>query len=196
MIIGFAGAMYSGKDTATAYLVEKHDFKRVAFADKLKDSVACLFGIPRQWVDDYKDEDLHAYVALHGGDPDPLGSTVKRSMSWREFLQHFGTDMARENFGLDFWIEQAFRQAERDALEEGQKNLAISDVRFVNEATNIRQRNGYIVKITRPTARPGVHTSESGVPNELVDYELENTGTIEDMHKDLSEILDDIVGNS
>ena len=43
MIIGISGKMQSGKDTVADYLVKKYKFKRVAFADKLKEIAKDLF---------------------------------------------------------------------------------------------------------------------------------------------------------
>lgn len=42
----------SGKDTAADHLIKSHDFKRIGFADPLKDTVAQQFSIPRTHLDD------------------------------------------------------------------------------------------------------------------------------------------------
>ena len=58
-VIAISGWKQSGKDTAAEVLIEK-GFKRVAFADVLKDRVASDFNIPRDYLDnpDYKEEPL------------------------------------------------------------------------------------------------------------------------------------------
>ena len=43
MIIAISGKLQSGKDTIADYLVLKHGFTRIAFADKLKDIAKDLF---------------------------------------------------------------------------------------------------------------------------------------------------------
>jgi dephospho-CoA kinase len=43
MIIAISGKLQSGKDTIADYLVLKHGFTRIAFADKLKDIARDLF---------------------------------------------------------------------------------------------------------------------------------------------------------
>lgn len=43
MIIAISGKLKSGKDTIADYLVQEYGFKRIAFADKLKDIAKDLF---------------------------------------------------------------------------------------------------------------------------------------------------------
>jgi hypothetical protein len=51
-IIALSGWKGSGKDTVAAYLERAHGFKRVSFADPLKDRVSEQFGIARTSLDD------------------------------------------------------------------------------------------------------------------------------------------------
>jgi hypothetical protein len=51
-IIALSGFKGSGKDICADFLVKNHGFKRVSFADALKDMVASEFGITRSWLDD------------------------------------------------------------------------------------------------------------------------------------------------
>ena len=51
MIVALSAYKNSGKDTAADYLIKNYDFVRVAFADPLKDSVAEMFGISRDSLD-------------------------------------------------------------------------------------------------------------------------------------------------
>lgn len=51
-VIAISGWKRSGKDTIAEQLIKEHGFKRVAFADPLKDSVAQEYGIPRSHCDD------------------------------------------------------------------------------------------------------------------------------------------------
>ena len=51
MIIGICGLIGSGKDTIADYLVEKHNFTKMSFADKLKDAVSQMFEWDRELLD-------------------------------------------------------------------------------------------------------------------------------------------------
>lgn len=53
-VVAISGWKRSGKDTVAGQLIETEGFKRVAFADPLKDSVAREYGIPREHCDDPK----------------------------------------------------------------------------------------------------------------------------------------------
>ena len=56
MIIGICGLIGSGKDTIADYLVTNYNFKKLSFADKLKDSVATMFDWDRDLLDGKTDE--------------------------------------------------------------------------------------------------------------------------------------------
>ena len=51
-VIAISGWKRSGKDTIAQQLIEAHGFKRVAFADPLKDMVSKEYNIPRNHCDD------------------------------------------------------------------------------------------------------------------------------------------------
>lgn len=53
-VVAISGWKRSGKDTVAGQLIDDNNFKRVAFADPLKDSVAKEYGIPREHCDDPK----------------------------------------------------------------------------------------------------------------------------------------------
>ncbi len=48
MIIGICGLIGSGKDTIAEYLIKEHNYIKLSFADKLKDSVATMFDWDRE----------------------------------------------------------------------------------------------------------------------------------------------------
>ena len=64
-VVAVSGWKFSGKDTVANYLVDNHGYKRVSFADPLKDMVAEQFSIPRNYLDDpmYKESPLFQYPA-------------------------------------------------------------------------------------------------------------------------------------
>ena len=51
MIIGICGLIGSGKGTVADHLIDKHNFKKISFADKLKDAVAEMFEWPRPMLE-------------------------------------------------------------------------------------------------------------------------------------------------
>ena len=51
MIIGICGLIGSGKGTVADVLVEQHKFKKISFADKIKDAVSVLFDCDRDMLE-------------------------------------------------------------------------------------------------------------------------------------------------
>lgn len=181
-LIGLSGAARSGKDTVGGYLVEKHNFKRYAFADPLKRACSEMFGIPLE--DFHSDEKKEVVNEFWGFSP-------------RQIAQLLGTEGGRELFRQDLWTkraELAYLQ-HKEAIEylqpqtfgklEGMAGMVITDVRFPNEAQWIKAMGGTVIHIERPGAdgKVGVsaHASEAGYPDELKDHILLNAGTLEDL---------------
>ena len=137
LIIGITGTKGAGKDTLASAIIRMGrkrgvDVRRAAFADKLKEVCADLFGLTQ--------------LQLHGDMASKEAIDARWGMSAREILQKMGTEVGR-SVHPDVWIRYVMRQIERspDAI------WAISDVRFENEAATIREAGGIIVRVERPS---------------------------------------------
>lgn len=193
MIIGLAGKAQAGKDTIGKYLVEQHKFERLAFADKLKEAVAALFDIPREWVDEWKNNELRSLDKVEV--ICVVDGLSEYSMSWREFLQRFGTEMGREVFGPNFWVDQVFVDPETyyhaEAKYAGRK-IVVTDVRFAGEAERIKSLGGYVVEVVRPSIE-----SEDSHPSEVIDFPVDatlyNDASILTLYERVERVLNDIL---
>lgn len=187
MIIGLTGRKGVGKDTVAKYLIDRYGFIRLSFADPLKQAVANLFGIELALVEALKAEDKVAettgHVILE------IAGRTQYDYSWREFLQRFGTEMGRNTFGEDFWIERW--QDEYDALKA--EHVVATDVRFDNEARRILSEGGYIIEITRPGYESDGHVSEAGIDEDLIDAWITNNGSLDDLLSKTHEMIGDII---
>ena len=171
MIIGLTGYAQSGKDTVAKILVENYGFKRVAFADKIREllyemdpPVPVGVGTERHTVG------LQNYVDIYGWDEAKQNSIV------RSMLQNLGVG-ARGVFGEWFWVEQAMRGVSYE------NNVVVTDVRFTNEADFIKKYDN--AKLWR-IKRSGVeavnnHVSESEMDGYKVDMILSNGGTLDEL---------------
>ena len=186
MIIGFHGVKGSGKDTAAQYLIDNYGFQKIAFADKLKEAVANLFNVPIEKVDEWK-EDREYEIPLTEVNLD-IGGTVEYTYSWREFLQRFGTEMGRDTFGKDFWVNQWEDSLYKLSDFPDELNIVVTDVRFQNECHTIHRLDGIVFRIVRPGYSSDGHASEMRLPDIIMDGEIENSGTIEELHKDVETI--------
>lgn len=174
-LIGFTGVKGSGKDTAGQFLVDK-GFQRIGFADKLKEAVANLFAIKLESVDKWKYHEptnpesgvVHLdFVEVHID----IGGDIEYSYTWREFLQRFGTEMGRNTFGENFWVDLAL-------LDFPIRDTVITDVRFDSEAARILKLGGRVLEIVRPGYEPDGHASEEPIDRDLLDGSILNDGPL------------------
>lgn len=176
MLLAINGFKRAGKSTVAEYLTKAHGFEELAFAESLKQAVAALFDIPREDVDRYKD--LNADVTLCG-----------RIMPFRSFLQRFGTEMARGVWHQDFWVDQLLPS---NPNWHKSKLIVISDARFENELRRIRGQNGYTIQVVRPDVESDGHSSELEPPTHLIDFQIQNTGTIQELYDEVEKVLTQI----
>ena len=168
MIIGVTGNLGAGKDTVGAYLVNAYGFRRIGFADKLKESAAALFDVPVESWEEWKNN-RRVRVVIETERYINAPAETAAALTAREFLQRYGTEAHREVFGYDFWVEQALK-----VTDLSDDNFVVTDCRFDNEAEAIKKRGGIVIRVYRPGTGGDEHASEKALPEELVDYTLIN----------------------
>jgi hypothetical protein len=150
-LIGLSGYAGAGKDEV-ARILKPYGWQRASFADPLRTALYALnpriHGTPLQFL-----------VDVLGWD------TAKRETpEIRRLLQRLGTEVGRNLFGQDFWVDQAMR-----SLEEGGRYV-FTDCRFPNEADAIRARGGRVFRVWRPDVTAvNAHPSETA----LDDYDFD-----------------------
>ena len=166
MIIGLSGYARSGKDTVAKYLVESHGFKRVAFADAIRNmllDVNPYIGFGPSNSSHTTLADLVAAVGWEG---------AKEHYEVRRLLQDLGVS-ARQYIGEDVWIKAALR------TPSSGENIVITDVRFTNEADAIKKLGGRIWRIIRPGVEAvNQHISETQMTAYPFDELINNDGDI------------------
>ena len=205
-LIGIMGLKGSGKNTIAKMLPVK--WKRMAFADTLKDIVSILFGWDRDLIEGDTEysrkwrEEVNEYWAKELGNKD---------FTPRMALQVLGTDVFRNNFDRDIWVKVLKRK-----IINSNSDVVVTDVRFPNEANMIKSLGGKIVQVIRgelpewwETAkelnnkhiyRPddlekwkqleGIHPSEYSLAGVIEpDYVIHNDGTLDDLHIKVDEML-------
>lgn len=184
-IVGINGYKQSGKDTAAMHLIEKYNFERRAFADKVKKVLAVIFDIPPELMNG-SEEDKNQATALRWVDltPEIRKDRDERRypevLSIREALQIFATEVCRSKIP-DIWVRFV-------NLDAG--NIVFSDVRFENEAKFIKEKGGIIIRVTRPGAAGSNHASEEEMDKSLIDYEVTNDATIDDLYSKIDKIME------
>jgi hypothetical protein len=181
MLIGFMGTMTSGKDTCADYLVRNYSFQKKAFADPLKKICEELFF--------FTDEQLY-------GTQKKIPDCSWFNCTPRTALQFVGTDLLRNNLdkimpGLKNNIfTHHFKLWFENEVKDPNYRIAVSDVRFQNEADYIKDLGGIIVKVNRPNLPDhDLHESEIELQKIPYDYLIENIGTKNDLYKNLDTVL-------
>jgi hypothetical protein len=162
-VIGISGYARSGKDTIAEKLVEM-GYVRGSFADAIREALFILdpqiFG-----------KSLARLVNTHGWEK------VKSIEHVRELLQRFGTEVGREMFGDNIWIDYLF-----DRLPDGAK-IVIPDVRYPNEADAIINLGGALWRVERDGVQAvNDHISDSALDDYPFMNIVYNCGTIEELH--------------
>lgn len=173
MLIGLGHHATVGKDTVAEILVREHGYRRIGFADKLKEfALAINPDINPSLVSNVRAGEglLRTLVGRYGWD-----EAKSRYPKVRTYLQVLGV-AARDTFGEDFWVDQVLGAARHEP------KLVISDVRFRSEAEAIKTLGGILVKVTRPGhGAVNDHVSEHDLDDWTWDYVLNNDGTKEDL---------------
>jgi hypothetical protein len=169
-IVGLSGWARSGKDTAADYLVDNYGYTKFSFASPMKEAMYRLD--PRITINELSNTSLRIGVDVYGWE-----GLKERSPDVRGLLQRFGTEVGREMFGQDFWVDYAMSQ-----IPDGAK-VVIADVRFPNEADAIKKLGGKVLRVEREgVTAVNNHASESALNDYTFDVVITNNGTIDKLH--------------
>lgn len=170
MIIGLSGYAQSGKDTVANHLVKHYGYTKISFAEPIREALYILN--PKIDIADMRGVRLASAV-------DGLGwENVKAdSPDTRELLQKFGTEVGREMFGQDFWVNQAMLKArEHD-------NVVFADVRFPNEVEAILEASGDVWRVFKTdVGAVNRHVSETALDKYTFKRQIHNIGSLEELY--------------
>ena len=206
MIIGVCGLIGAGKDTIADYLVNIHEFRRDSFAATLKDACAAVFGWDRNLL-----EGRTKSSREWREQPDEWWSQrLGMNITPRWVLQHWGTEVCRQNFHDDIWIASL-----ENKLRTTKDNIVISDCRFSNEIHAIREAGGIVIRVVRgedPEWFTGVasmygkatteqkadymkkfsvHASEWSWVGTEFNHVLDNNGSLDQLYKQVTHLVQD-----
>jgi hypothetical protein len=181
------------------------------FANKLKDIVCILLSCTREQLEDhdFKEKELGKEWWLYtdgitsvpyiGGNKKILDNYNTRilKLTPRLILQQLGTEGMRDAVHPNIHVNGLFADLEREKLYEKleQKesfiypNIIITDMRFDNEYQAVKSRNGITIRVNKNLDNKDFHQSEIELDNHTFDYVIDNNGTIEDLIKQVREIL-------
>ena len=188
MLIGLCGLIGSGKGTVADILVEKHNFQKISFADKLKDGVASVFDWPRDMLEGDTAEGRNWREQ-----PDTFWTgELQQEITPRYVLQVFGTECMRHGFFDGIWVSLV----KQKIIDNPTQHWVIPDVRFPNEVKMIKTLKGQVVLVKRgqdpqwftdykdKNIEPNdTHASEWAWANTAFDRTIVNNATLKDLHQ-------------
>ena len=199
LVIGVSGTKRSGKNTFADYikqhLEERGAIVRIgSWAELLKKSAYESLGVAEgaalehkfymAWANSFKEKFKLQIVNENG--------IVLREITGREFLQKYGTEGHREVFGENFWVDQFWNSNDFTGVDV----LIIADCRYDNEAQDVIDRGGIIIKIDNPVtdAAQDGHASEQGISENLITHRINNDSSLEDFESKSIKLIEEIYG--
>lgn len=145
-------------------------------------------------------------------------TAYKTHLSYREALQVIGTDLFRDQFHEDTWVNALMKDyyigdyeysemwmkenPGKSPYEPQYHNWLISDVRFPNEAKAIKDRGGVLIRVTRDFMgddneisvvdfeNSAKHESETALDTYTFDHNIINNSSIDELLNDVEEIYE------
>ena len=178
----FSGLIGSGKDTCCDYLVEHHGYTKISIAGSLKTFATKL--LQAHYAGLEVTEDM--MYNRESKEKEYNFEFVGKPFSLRWYLQYLGTDICRDMFGPDVWVNMVVNQIKSNNLEK----VCIADARFSNEIRVLREAfdDVHAFRVNRGTRVTGSHASENN--SFEVDVELKNNETIEELYHALNKYLE------
>lgn len=200
-IIGILGHIGSGKDTAAKFYIETQNYKKISFADALKDVLSVVFSWDRTML-----EGTTAQSRNWRNIPDLYWSTkLGFEVTPRKMLQQIGTDLFRNHLSPVIWSSNVELK-----ILNSTSDIVVSDVRFEEEYNKLKELGAVFIRIdkeTLPEWEPialrailgsvddirllkemGIHESEWKWMNFTVDYTIVNDGSIADLRNKLANL--------
>ena len=150
-----------------------HFCRKYSFADKLKQICVDVMGLTNAQVNGSNtDKNTHTHLKWQNMPAKSSFNNPKKkgSMTAREFLQYFGTDICRHMYE-NVWVDTVLRRIDAEKPE-----LAlISDVRFPNEVKCIQDRGGFVIGLSRSPFQTTQRHSSEQVPLDLCNAVIDNS---------------------
>lgn len=200
-LIGIVGWINSGKDTVADYLVQHYGYRRDSFAATLKDAVAAVFNWNRELLEGRTAESREWREKVDTWWAKRLNMP---NLTPRLILQLWGTEVCRKAFHDDIWIASV-----ENKLRNHANNVVISDCRFVNEITAIKNAGGKVIWIRRGplpywyneavlanrglgknTGMQSVHISEWNWVGTDFDLIIDNNGTLDELYAKVKNLVE------
>lgn len=203
MLIGITGKAGSGKDTTAEIMGCSLKLRKIAFAEPMKTFCKQVY----DWTEEHVNGSLKEIEDKRYPRPQASLHWYELPFAWfykkvkkKEYLprgphyltprfamQQLGTEWGRNCFS-NTWIDLAKRKWSK--IREDGYSVAVTDVRFLNEAEAISEDAGWLVKVVRnKEVTSNFHKSESELTNIEADFQIENNASLADLKCSISNFL-------
>lgn len=171
--IAFGHKARSGKDTAAEYLKKKYGGEIFKFAEPIYEIMKTAHKVAG--IQSFKDTKLLTWIGTEWGRTIDENIWINSCLRKIDFAEQQGCYLSGEPF-ID--------------------NFFVTDVRFLNEAYALKEKNFYLVKINRQ-ARPYEERSQHSSENSLNDYKdwdfvIDNNHSVEALYEQLEWMMEAI----
>ena len=193
-IIAICGFQGSGKDTLANILIKKYGYKKLSFGGTVKDVASIIFNWDRKMLEGDSKESREWREKVDDWWSKKLEI---KNLTPRYILQQIGTDLFRNNFHKDIWINCL----EKKLIDYDK--VVITDCRFPNELKILNKYNATIIQIYRgnlPEWFNDVKLGKKEPPKEIPEsetswikepfnYSINNDNTLIELEHEIENII-------
>lgn len=177
MLLGLGGFAGSGKDAFADCMIQHNSvWVKTYMSYALEQALLVLDPFLLHeglWV---RYTDLHSRIGYNDS---------KKNLEVRRLLQVLGTEIGREMFGEDVWVDKMLATAEQYDY------VIVTGIRYENELRAIGNAGGTTAWVSRPGVGPvNQHSSDNTITPDMFDYLIENNGTLDDLMVQASNFSD------
>ncbi len=188
LLIALTGPAGAGKDTVADYLVEHHNYTKLAFADALREEIGRAFDVAVNLLThrETKEHPMSALALRRCMNPEfiqHVNADLNKPRSPRQIMQWWGTEYRRTQ-NSHYWVDTFMTRLIREH-QQGRYRFVVTDVRRTIEADLLRELRASLWQITRPGHEPkeDAHSSETTGAEFAPDYQLFNGHSITHLRK-------------
>lgn len=178
-LVSFSGYATAGKDAAADSLVKNQGFIKTFMSKPLATALLTLDPWIKFAGDTERYSDLHKRVGY---------DESKKNPEVRRLLQTLGTEIGRNMFYEDAWLDLVFKEIAE--LHQEDKDVCLTGVRYPNEIDRVRSAGGITIWIDRPGIEAvNTHSSEHTLAPWDCDIVVINSGTLDELSEKLNKIF-------
>lgn len=180
LFLGVGGYSFAGKDSFADALVEYDEFDKQFMSAALRQSLITL----NPWVQGedglmYRYAEYEKFVGSY--------EESKKNEEVRRLLQTMGTEVGRQMFGENVWVDY-LRPVVEDRRGQG-ISVVVTGIRYHNELSWVRE-DGVTVWVDRPGFAPvNEHSSDNTLCAADFDIIVQNDGSLADLAESASALV-------